>query len=196
MKRMFDMLAAALGLIILAPLLLLIAVAIRCDSSGPVFFRQTRVGRGGRDFILLKFRTMIVKEGAEQGDFDVGSSLRITKIGRCLRRAKLDELPQLWNVLIGAMSLVGPRPEVRKWVDEYHERWALVLSLRPGITDPASIAFRNEEQILAAQEDPEKFYRDILLPRKLDLYETYLRKHNFYGDLLILLKTFWAVVAR
>lgn len=196
MKRIFDILFAALGLLVFAPLMLIIALAVRMDSPGPVLFRQARVGQRGRNFVLFKFRTMTVKDGAERGAFEAGSLHRITRAGGWLRRAKLDELPQLWNVLVGDMSLVGPRPEVRRWVDEYQDRWAMVLSVRPGMTDPASIEFRNEEQILASQAEPERYYRDVILPRKLDLYEDYVRNRNLCGDFAILLKTFWAVVAR
>lgn len=196
MQRLFDIVCAGLGLLILSPLSLLICVAIRLDSPGPVLFRQIRVGKHNRDFVLFKFRSMTVKQGTEQGSFELGSNSRVTRIGKLLRRAKLDELPQLWNVLMGDMSLVGPRPEVRKWVDIYRERWDFVLSVRPGITDPASIEFRNEEQILAAQEKPEEFYQNILLPRKLDLYEDYVRNRSFYGDLFVLFKTFLAVLTK
>ncbi len=146
--------------------------------------------------MLFKFRTMTVRKGTEQGSFDAGSAARVTRVGAFLRKTKLDELPQLWNVLKGDMSLVGPRPEVRKWVEAYPERWARVLTVRPGITDPASIEFRNEEDILAASPDPERTYREVILPRKLDLYEEYVRTRSFWGDVGILLKTVWAVVGR
>lgn len=134
--------------------------------------------------------------GAEKGSFDAGSSRRVTNVGRILRRTKMDELPQLWNVLKGDMSLVGPRPEVRKWVEVYPERWSEVLTVRPGITDPASIVFRHEEEILARSENPEAAYRDEILPRKLDLYQQYVRTRSFGGDLLILMKTLVALLRR
>jgi lipopolysaccharide/colanic/teichoic acid biosynthesis glycosyltransferase len=120
----------------------------------------------------------------------------VTRVGKLLRKTKLDELPQLWNVLVGDMSLVGPRPEVRKWVEAYPDRWSKVLAVRPGITDPASIEFRNEEELLAAAPDPKTCYRDVILPRKLDLYEEYVETRSFWGDVGILLKTVWAVAGR
>jgi lipopolysaccharide/colanic/teichoic acid biosynthesis glycosyltransferase len=195
-KRFIDIVIASAGILLLFPLLLLIALVVWWSSSGPVLFRQIRVGRAGRDFILFKFRTMTHKPCAELGTFDAGSFHRVTRIGGWLRKTKLDELPQLWNVLIGNMSLVGPRPEVRVWVDAFPERWAEVLSIRPGITDPASVEFRNEEEILASQANPEQYYRSVILHRKLDLYEAYVRTQTIRGDLTILLRTFWAVIAR
>ncbi len=123
------------------------------------------------------------------GTFEAGDKSRITKTGAFLRKTKLDELPQLWNVLIGDMSLVGPRPEVRKWVDSYPERWAKVLTVKPGITDPASIYYRNEEELLAKADDPEACYRDHILPHKLDLYEEYVRTRSFCGDIYLIVKT-------
>jgi lipopolysaccharide/colanic/teichoic acid biosynthesis glycosyltransferase len=196
LKRFIDIVIASAGILLFSPLLLLIALVVRWSSAGPALFRQVRVGRVGRDFILLKFRTMTQKPGTELGTFDAGTTHRVTRIGGLLRATKLDELPQLWNVLIGNMSLVGPRPEVRVWVDAFPERWAEVLSVRPGITDPASVEFRNEEKILASQADPQQYYRSVILPRKLDLYEAYVRTQTVLGDLVILLRTLWAVIAR
>jgi lipopolysaccharide/colanic/teichoic acid biosynthesis glycosyltransferase len=134
------------------------------------------------------------RKAQDAGTFDAGATSRVTPIGRFLRKSKLDELPQLWNVLRGEMSLVGPRPEVRKWVDAYPERWTFVHAVRPGITDPASIRFRNEEEILAASTDPEATYRDVILPQKLVLYEDYVRDRSFWGDIAIILKTIAVVV--
>ncbi len=196
MKRFMDMAGALVGLVALSPLLCLLWLAVVVESGWPGLFRQRRAGRGGRDFVLFKFRTMAVRRGSEAGSFDVGSSARVTRVGRFLRKTKLDELPQLWNVLVGDMSLVGPRPEVRKWVDVYPERWARVLTVRPGITDPASIEFRHEEEILAKSADPERTYRDEILPRKLDLYEQYVATRSFWGDVGILLRTARAVVGK
>jgi lipopolysaccharide/colanic/teichoic acid biosynthesis glycosyltransferase len=193
-KRIFDICVALLGLVMCLPVLALIALAVRLGSPGPVFFRQVRVGMGGRDFVLYKFRTMSVCEGSEGGSFEPGDGSRVTKLGRRLRATKLDELPQLWNVIKGTMSLVGPRPEVRRWVEIAPERWMIVHSIRPGITDPASILFRNEEQILAASIDPERLYRQEILPRKLDHYEAYARSRSFLGDLAILWKTALVIV--
>jgi lipopolysaccharide/colanic/teichoic acid biosynthesis glycosyltransferase len=189
LKRAFDLAWAVVGLVVLAPVLALIAILIRLDSPGPALFRQVRVGRGGRDFILLKFRTMTVRAGAESGSFDAGDVSRVTRIGRFLRATKLDELPQLWNVVRGDMSLVGPRPEVRKWVEVYPERWARVHTVRPGITDPASILYRNEEPILAAAEDPERVYREQILLHKLEIYEKYVKTNTLQRDLGILCRT-------
>ena len=182
-----------MGLMLLGPLLLLLALAIRASSGSPILFRQIRVGRGGQNFWLLKFRTMSVKVGSEHGSFDAGKGQRVTSIGRLLRKTKLDELPQLWNVLIGDMSLVGPRPEVRKWVAAYPERWAFVHTVRPGITDPASIEFRNEEDLLARSPDPERTYREEILPRKLALYEQYVQTRSFIRDIKLIFATFVAL---
>lgn len=193
-KRMFDMAVAGCSLILLSPLLAALAVALLLLQGRPILFRQERVGRGGTAFMLLKFRTMTRLEGAEKGSFDVGGTARITPLGRSLRRTKLDELPQLWNVLRGDMALVGPRPEVRRWVEVYPERWARVLRARPGITDPASILYRDEETLLAQSPDPERTYRETVLPHKLSLYENYVNTRTFRGDLRILLNTLRAVV--
>ncbi len=193
LKRCFDLFAAFTGAVLLLPLLIFLAAAILLTSGRPILFRQRRVSHGGCDFMLCKFRTMTVASGTEGGSFDVGSTVRVTPIGRILRQWKLDELPQLWNVICGNMALVGPRPEVRKWVEAYPERWARVLTVKPGITDPASIVYRNEEDILARSSDPEKTYREEILPHKLDLYEEYVRTCSFWGDIGILMKTFWAV---
>jgi lipopolysaccharide/colanic/teichoic acid biosynthesis glycosyltransferase len=195
-KRLLDILGAAAGLVLLSPALLIVALLVRLSSRGPVFFRQQRVGLHGRDFTMLKFRTMTVQAGAEKGSFDAGDATRVTRIGRLLRSAKLDELPQLWNVLVGDMSLVGPRPEVRRWVQAHPERWRVVHGVKPGITDPASIVYRDEEAILAACDEPERLYREEILPRKLDLYERYVRRRSLAGDLGILVRTICAVLWR
>ena len=188
-KRTLDLVVAVLGLLLLCPVLVIIAVAVWWSSRGPVLFRQIRVGQDGRDFILLKFRTMRVRRGSEAGSFDVGDASRVTPVGTFLRATKLDELPQFWNVVRGDMSLVGPRPEVRRWVEVFPDRWATVHSVRPGITDPASILYRHEERLLAACSDPEQLYRTEILPRKLDLYESYVRNRSFTSDLGILWRT-------
>lgn len=195
-KRAFDLLGALLGLLVLLPVLVVVAVVVRLSSPGPVLFRQTRVGRGGRDFVLFKFRTMAVRAGSERGTFDAGDATRVTRAGRFLRATKLDELPQLWNVVRGEMSLVGPRPEVRKWVQVDPDRWASVHSVKPGITDPAAILYRDEERTLAAAHDPEAEYRERILPRKLALYDEYVRTRTFWGDLKILWRTAVALAFR
>lgn len=189
MKRLFDIVIAAFSLILFCPLLILIMISISIFDGLPVFFRQTRVGLLGHDFLLNKFRTMSLTKQSVHGSFDAGDRSRITGIGSFLRKTKLDELPQLWNVLVGDMSIVGPRPEVRKWVDAYPHRWAKVLTIKPGITDPASIFYRNEEELLAKADDPESYYRDHILPHKLDLYEEYIQARTFYGDICLILKT-------
>lgn len=189
MKRLFDFVSSLCGILILLPLFVILAFAVVIDTGFPVFFLQKRVGLYGRPFYIYKFRTMTLLKDASQGSFDAGDSRRVTLVGRVLRRTKLDELPQLWNVLRGDMSLVGPRPEVQKWVDVYPERWSRVLSLRPGITDNASLEFRNEEELLAASSNPEKTYSDEVLPRKLDLYEDYVQNHSLAGDIRIIFRT-------
>lgn len=194
LKRGLDFTASLFGLLLFSPLLAGVALAVRLSSPGPALFRQVRVGRGGKDFVLYKFRTMTIRPGSERGGFDVGDTSRVTKIGRFLRATKLDELPQLWNVVRGDMSLVGPRPEVREWVEAYPERWAFVHSVRPGITDPASIAYRHEERLLAASADPKTLYRETILPRKLDFYGRYISSRSLWGDIGILWRTAGAVL--
>lgn len=188
-KRCFDLIAAAIGILVLLPFLALIALAVRFSSRGPMLFRQIRVGRFGASFQLLKFRSMRV--GSEQGSLlTAAGDPRITPLGAWLRRSKLDELPQLWNVVRGDMSLVGPRPEVPKFVARYNERQRHLLSLRPGITGPEINV--NEEALLATQqdEDKEEFYLKTVLPAKLDKDLAYLRRVDFSTDLAILFQTF------
>ncbi|MCE4558056.1 sugar transferase [Pelomonas cellulosilytica] len=186
-KRLFDVVCSALGLLLLAPLLLLIAVWIKLDSHGPALFRQTRVGRHGVPFTIHKFRTMRVEPGAA---ITVGVDPRITRAGRLLRACKLDELPQLWDVLRGAMSLVGPRPELPRYVELYPaDMRARVLSVRPGVTDPASLAFSHEAELLAAAADPEREYREVILPAKLRLSADYAAKASVLTDLQLILRT-------
>ena len=194
LKRILDFCLSGAGLIFLLPLLLLVAVIVKLSSQGPILFCQKRIGKHGKEFLLYKFRTMTVLEDASEGRFDAGSSARVTGIGKILRKTKIDELPQLWNVVRGDMSLVGPRPEIRKWVDAYPERWTVIHQVRPGITDPASIYFRNEEAILAASEDADLTYRETILPKKLDLYDEYIRNRSLKYDVFIILKTIWIVI--
>lgn len=195
MKRIFDVIVSAVVLLMATPLLLGIGILVTTTSPGGPFFRQTRIGRHRRPFKILKFRTMTVHHAAAAGSFDAGDRSRVTRIGRPLRRTKMDELPQLWNVLVGDMSLVGPRPEVPKWTEVHRARWDRVLSVRPGITDPGSLEFRDEERTLAESKDPETLYRDVVLPRKLDLAEEYVRDRSFAGDLMLLIATARAVLA-
>jgi len=192
-KRIFEVTVSLIAIIIFSPILILITLGIFIFDSRPILFRQERVGLHGSIFLLNKFRTMTVKQKSSNGSFDAGDKSRITKTGSFLRKTKLDELPQLWNVLIGDMSLVGPRPEVQKWVDAYPERWAKVLTVKPGITDPASILYRNEEEMLAQADDPEACYRDHILPHKLALYEEYVKTRSFCGDIYLIFKTIFSV---
>jgi lipopolysaccharide/colanic/teichoic acid biosynthesis glycosyltransferase len=193
LKRAFDLVVTVIGLVFASVVLGAVALAVRLSSAGPILFRQTRVGFAGKDFTLLKFRTMTIRQGSESGSFDAGDTSRITRVGAVLRKSKLDELPQLWNVVRGDMALVGPRPEVRKWVEVYPDRWAFVHSVKPGITDPAAIIYRDEESILARSNDPEACYREQVLPRKLELYTEYVRTRTFWGDVKILFQTVLAV---
>ena len=192
-KRLFDFLASLFGLVLLSPLLVAIALAVALDSGLPVFYRQARVGRREVLFRIVKFRTMITNAD-RMGRLTTGGDSRITRIGRYLRRYKLDELPQLMNVVVGDMSLVGPRPEVPEFVAHYSaEDRAAIFSVRPGITDNASIAFRNEDALLAAAADPSRHYVEQILPKKIALYREYVAKHSLAGDIGILLKTVLAI---
>lgn len=191
-KRLFDIVCAALGLLVLLPVLLSIATWVRLDSPGPALFRQTRVGRFGRPFTIHKFRTMRVEPGAA---ITVGEDPRITGAGRLLRATKLDELPQLWDVLRGAMSFVGPRPELPQYVALYPaDLRDQVLAVRPGITDPASLAFSHEAELLAAASDPEREYREVILPAKLRLSADYADSAGLATDLRLILRTLARVV--
>lgn len=191
-KRLFDVIAAALGLLLLSPLLLAAAVWVWLDSPGPVLFRQRRVGRFGVPFTIHKFRTMRVEPGAA---ITVGEDPRITRSGRVLRQTKLDELPQLWDVLRGAMSLVGPRPELPRYVELYPEALKhVVLAVRPGITDPASLAYSHEADLLAAAADPEREYRDVILPAKLRLSADYAARASLASDLKLIGRTLLRVL--
>jgi len=188
-KRLIDLLFAVLGLIFLSPLFLILAVIIIAGSKGGVFYFQQRVGRNNKDFRLIKFRTMKV-EAEKAGLLTVGDNdNRITKSGLWLRKYKLDELPQLLNIVWGEMSFVGPRPEVRKYVDLYNYGQMKVLSVKPGLTDYASLKYFNENEILATYNDPQKAYVEIIMPEKLALNLQYIKEQSFFTDLDILLKT-------
>lgn len=180
---------------VLAPVLGVVAVLVKRDSPGPVFFRQERIGLGFRPFRLVKFRSMTVEAPATGPAITVGGDRRVTRVGWWLRRTKLDELPQLINVLVGEMSLVGPRPEVRKYVEMFRRDYEQVLSVRPGITDYAAIEFRDEEEVLARYKDPEEGYVRDVLPRKIELYKEYLERRGFWVDLGIIFKTLRRVLA-
>jgi glycosyltransferase len=194
-KRLFDVIASGLGLVVLSPLFLVLAIWIKLDSKGPVFYRQVRVGRNNKDFRIFKFRSMRV--GADKGSLVTigGRDPRVTRSGYWIRKFKLDELPQLINVFIGDMSLVGPRPEVRHYVDYWTPEQMRVLDVRPGITDPASIKFRNENELMEKAEDPEKYYIEVIMQEKIKLYLEYVEKHNFFYDIALIFKTFWVIVS-
>jgi len=188
-KRIYDLAFSSVGLVVLSPLFLFIAVAVKCSDGGPIIFRQRRIGQAGRPFHILKFRTMLVN--AERAGLSVtrrGDS-RVTSLGRILRKTKLDELPQLWNVLCGEMSLVGPRPEVPQYVEHYTPWQRRVLDLKPGITDLATLEFRNEEELLSSAPDVEQFYLRYCVPRKIELNLQYAREANLWRDSQIIFKT-------
>jgi lipopolysaccharide/colanic/teichoic acid biosynthesis glycosyltransferase len=188
-KRALDLCAAIMGLTLLSPLLLLAAIAVKLDSQGPVLFIQQRVGRNFRPFGIFKFRTMVSDAPQRGGQITFGADPRITRVGRFLRKTKIDELPQLGNVLLGHMSLVGPRPEVPRYVEMYREEYAYVLSVRPGITDLASLKYRDEAEQLATSADPAKEYAERILPDKIALAREYIDSASLLGDLGIILKT-------
>jgi lipopolysaccharide/colanic/teichoic acid biosynthesis glycosyltransferase len=195
MKRAFDILFSLTGLLLLLPFFLLFSLLIMLGDGLPVFYTQRRVGKGGRDFSLLKFRTM-VKNADKKGLITVGGrDPRITRTGYFLRKYKIDELPQLVNVLIGDMSLVGPRPEVRKYVELYNEEQKKVLSVKPGITDPASIAYSNENEILGRSPDPDQTYISEIMPAKLKLNLEYLERQSLGRDIGILFRTFFKIIS-
>lgn len=188
-KRCADVTLALAGIILLLPLLVLTALLVKLDSAGPVLFVHERIGRGFRPFRMYKFRTMRADAPLEGSVVTVRGDTRVTRMGRLLRRTKLDELPQLINVLNGEMSLVGPRPEVRRYVEQFRRDYEELLTVRPGITDPASLKYRDEEAILAAAARPEDYYVHQVLPDKIQLSRQYVRSASFPGDLLILLRT-------
>lgn len=196
-KRLFDLFVASCALLLLSPLLLGIALAIKLDSPGPVFFRQVRVGRGGREFRIHKFRTMVVNDEARSAQITVGADPRITRVGAWLRRTKCDELAQLIDVLKGTMSLVGPRPEVPRYVALYPEALKRqVLAVRPGITDMASLTYRNESDLLAKAADPEREYVEVVMPAKLRLAAHYARQATVRTDVAVLIQTVRILLSR
>lgn len=193
-KRLFDLLASGIGLLVLAPILLGISLAIKLESNGPVFFRQERVGRFGKNFRIHKFRTMVTDAERRGLQITVGSDARVTKVGAVLRKYKLDELAQLIDVFVGDMSLVGPRPEVPRYVACYPaEAREIVLSVKPGITDRASIEFKDENEILGKAADPHKAYVDEVLPIKIRYYIDYVQNRSFWGDIRIIFATLFAI---
>ncbi len=188
-KRLFDISASFFGLLLLSPLFLIVALCVGLTSRGGVFYVQTRVGRYGRDFRLYKFRSMRTGSDAKGLLTVGGKDGRITPVGYFIRKYKIDELPQLFNVLKGDMSLVGPRPEVRKYVALYNSEQMRVLSARPGITDPASIKYRNENNLLAQAGDPERFYVEKIMPDKLKINLEYMDNRSFFKDLSVIFRT-------
>lgn len=194
MKRIFDIVVSAIGLVLLSPLFFVLAIWIKLDSKGPVFYRQVRVGKDNKDFRIFKFRSMRV--GSDKGSLVTigGRDPRVTHSGYFIRKFKLDEFPQLINVFVGDMSLVGPRPEVRHYVDYWTPEQMHVLDVRPGITDPASIKFRNENELLEQIDDPEKYYIEVVMQEKLKLYLKYVRNHSFLGDIKLIFQTFKVII--
>ncbi len=193
LKRTLDILLSLFAVVILSPVFVFIAVLIKLSSPGPVFFRQTRVGKGGREFRLIKFRTMRVDAEHLGPQVTAGGDCRITGFGMLLRKTKLDELPELGNVLAGDLSLVGPRPEVPRYVRHYKPEWGLVFRVRPGITDLATLQFRDEESVLAGAQDRERAYIDIVLPTKMKLALDYVDRQSLWLDLKILFLTVWGI---
>lgn len=194
MKRLFDILASGCGLLVLSPVFIIVAIWIKLDSPGPVFYRQTRVGRYNKDFRIFKFRSMRV--GSDKGSLVTigGRDPRVTRSGYFIRKFKIDELPQLINVFKGDMSLVGPRPEVRHYVNYWTPEQMRVLDVRPGITDPASIRFRNENELLEKADDPERYYIDVIMQEKIKLYLDYVEKSSFWYDVKLIFLTFKVII--
>ncbi|MBN2042100.1 MAG: sugar transferase [Spirochaetes bacterium] len=193
-KRIFDITVSFVGIIILLPVFLLIAIIIKCTSKGPVFFRQIRMGKDFKQFKILKFRTMIDNKNEEGPEISSSDDIRITVFGKFLRKYKLDELPQLVNVIGGNMSIVGPRPEVPKYVEIFKKDYEEILSLKPGITDIASLKFRKENELLTGKQDIEAVYINNILPEKIQYNKIYLKKCSFTFDLLIILKTIFTII--
>jgi len=193
-KRVFDLLVATIGLFLLSPVFAVTALVVKLNSRGPVWYRQERIGHDGKIFRIVKFRSMFVDAEIHGLAITAAGDSRITSVGHILRRFKIDELPQLWNVLKGEMSLVGPRPEVARYVESYSPAQWQVLSARPGITDPASIVYRDEGTLLGSQPDPDGYYRQVVLPHKLSLNLEYLKRVSFSYDVSLILRTVAGIV--
>ena len=193
MKRAFDIIVAAIGLVVLMPLLALVALVIKLDSHGPILFKQERIGKGFRPFLIYKFRTMVKDAPALGSPITFGNDSRITRAGRFLRKVKLDELPQLINVLKGDMSFVGPRPEVHQYVEIYRGDYAEILSVRPGITDLASLKYRDEAAILGQSETSEAEYVGRVLPDKIKLAKEYIHRSSLIFDLSVIWRTVFKI---
>jgi len=194
MKRLFDIITSGCGLIVLSPMFLVLSVWIKMDSNGPIFYKQVRVGRDGKDFRLFKFRSMRVGSDVKGLITIGGHDPRVTRSGYFIRKFKLDEFAQLINVFIGDMSLVGPRPEVRHYVDYWNPEQMHVLDVRPGITDPASIKFRNENELLEKVKDPEKYYIEVIMQEKIKLYLEYVQNASFLYDIKLIFRTLFVIV--
>jgi lipopolysaccharide/colanic/teichoic acid biosynthesis glycosyltransferase len=194
MKRLFDLVMAVLGLMLLFPVLLLVALLIKLDSPGPIFFRQERIGKQLRPFVIYKFRTMTLDASRKGGLITVGADPRITRIGRILRKMKIDELPQLINIIKGEMSFVGPRPEVPRYVELFRQDYEEILTVLPGLTDLASLRYRNEAEMLRNTKNPEEEYIQRILPDKIRLAKEYLRRSSLYFDVTLIFKTLLALV--
>lgn len=192
--RAFNIIASAAGLVVLSPMLVAIAILVRLDSAGSVLFRQTRVGRGFRPFVIYKFRTMVPDAEQVGRQITVGRDSRVTRVGHVLRKTKADELPQLVNVLKGDMSLVGPRPEVPRYVEMFRADYEAILSVRPGITDIASLHFKNEGDLLAESADPDRTYVTEILPEKIRLAKHYIDRRTLLFDLTLILRTLTALL--
>jgi lipopolysaccharide/colanic/teichoic acid biosynthesis glycosyltransferase len=196
MKRVFDLVVATIGLVLLLPVFSLVAVLVKLDSPGSVFFTQDRVGRGFRPFRMRKFRTMVQDAPNKGGRITAGDDPRITRMGRFLRQSKIDELPQLLNVLKGEMSFVGPRPELRQFVELFHSDYEEILIVRPGITDLASLKYRDEAAILGQSESPEDEYVSRVLPDKISLAKEYIRRSSLLFDLSLICRTLFKILDR
>jgi len=194
MKRLLDITGSLIGLLCISPVLLVVALWIKLDSSGPIFYRQVRVGRYGKDFRIYKFRSMYT-DSDRKGLITIGDrDPRVTRSGYYIRKYKLDELPQLINVLVGDMSFVGPRPEVRKYVNMYTEAQLHVLDVRPGITDAASIKYRNENELLATQDDPDRYYVEVIMQDKLAINLEYVSQCSIWRDIQLITQTLKAIL--
>jgi lipopolysaccharide/colanic/teichoic acid biosynthesis glycosyltransferase len=194
MKRIFDIVASGCGLIVLFPMFLILAILIKVDSKGPIFYRQARVGLKNKDFILYKFRSMYVNSDTSSLITIGERDSRVTPLGYYIRKYKLDEFPQLINVLLGDMSLVGPRPQVRKYVNLYTPEQMRVLDIRPGITDLASIKYRNESELLGKFDNPDKYYTEVVMQDKLRINLQYIENNNLFNDIAIILCTFKTII--
>lgn len=196
MKRVFDIISSCIVLFLLLPLFMVIAIFIKLDSKGTVFFKQKRMGRNFRPFMLCKFRSMVMDAPKKGLAVTSGGDPRITKIGRFLRKTKLDELPQLINVFNGDISIVGPRPEVEKYVEMFKDDYKEILQVKPGITDYATIEFRDEEDVLKKFQNPEDGYIKEVLPKKIELYKRYIKGKGFFVDMKLIFLTLWKIVRK